>query len=231
DMNRLKGALARVGLLALSEEEKAALSGEPEVSMAPPQEVVAPAPPLAPEDCVVTEQRDFADVFRERGVAPSPYPAERLLKVLDGLKAMDPATRRVAVEAMDAADDSWTLADVVLDAQSKIHALHDEQGNISAKAAGAAQNAQRELQAREAQEQREIADIRQQMTQLEALLEREVAKAAQEKAAIIATGRATQDAAMREIARLDVEVRRLQDIPNTFSARASADILTLPDKA
>lgn len=230
-MSRWKGALARAGLLTLSDEERAALSGGtvppvPAVDIAP-----LPPPVLAPEDCVVTEQRDPAEVYEERGVAMSPYPAERLLKVLEGLKAMDPASRRVAVEAMDAADDGWTIADVVLDAQNKIQALHDEKTSITAKAEGAARHAQDELKAREEQEQREIAEIRQQMAQLEALLEREVAKAAQEKAAIVAAGRAAQDAGMREVARLDVEVRRLQEIPDTFTARASADAPTSPAKA
>lgn len=230
-MNGWKGALARVGLLTLTDEETAALSGE----TAPPVMAVdiVPTPPLslAPEDCVVTEQRDFTEVYQERGVSLSPYPAERLLKVLEGLKAMDPASRRVAVEAMDSADDSWTIADVVCDAQNKIQALHDEKSSITAKADGAARYAQDDLKAREEQEQREIAEIRQQMAQLEALLEREVAKAAQDKAAIVAAGRAAQDAAMREVARLDVEVRRLQEIPDTFAARASVDFPATAAKA
>lgn len=223
-MSRWKGALARAGLLTLSDEEKAAMS--PATGSAPaPEYVPEPPPPppvLAPEDCVVTEQRSFEDIYFERSLAASPYPAERLLKVLGGLKAMDPASRRVAVEAMDAADDSWTLADVILDARNKMQALQAEKGSIAARADGAAQHAQAQLKAREEQEQREIADIRQQMAQLEALLEREVARAAEDKAAIITTGRNAQDAGMREAARLDTEIVRLQEIPDTFAAHVSA---------
>jgi hypothetical protein len=65
----------------------------------------------------------LADIFAAAGVPDSPYPAEKLLRLLDGLRAMDAGTRKAAVLAMDAADDNWQIGDCIADADRKISAL------------------------------------------------------------------------------------------------------------
>ena len=80
----------------------------PEASdAAPPADVLPAATPSA----VVSGVLDAEAVYTHAGVSPSVYPAERLLRLVDGLSAMDPATRLMAIQAMDAADESWSLAD------------------------------------------------------------------------------------------------------------------------
>ena len=63
---------------------------------------------------------NFDDIYANAGVSPSAYPAERLLRLVDGLSAMDQATRLMAIKAMDAADESWTIDDPLADAAAKV---------------------------------------------------------------------------------------------------------------
>ena len=69
---------------------------------------------------------------------------------------------------------------------------------------------------RERQQQEAVVSVRQQIAELQALMEREVEKATADKAASQAGGRAAQEACARETARLDAEINRLQEIPDTF---------------
>ena len=87
--------------------------------VAPRAVATAPSDPLAGE----AEGIALADIFAAAGVPDSPYPAELLLRLLDGLRAMDAGTRKAAVLAMDAADDNWQIGDCIADADRKISAL------------------------------------------------------------------------------------------------------------
>ncbi|MDS4015184.1 MAG: hypothetical protein RKP46_12685 [Candidatus Accumulibacter sp.] len=160
----------------------------------------------------------LADIFAAAGVADSPYPAEKLLRLLAGLRAMDAATRKAAVLAMDAADDNWQIADSVSDAEQKIAALEAYKHQLTA------QIDNRALQTGELVNQIKLAldqstaAIRKQISELEQLLEREVTRAAQETTSVEAGLRQAREAAAREIRRLDGEIERLREIPATFKA-------------
>ena len=58
--------------------------------------------------------------------------------------------------------------------------------------------------------------IRQQMSELEALLEQELQKVAEEKANIMRQLETTKSGCEREIARYDGEIQRLASLANTF---------------
>ncbi len=185
----------------------------------------AAAPPPSPGGGAVgtpggpalVEGRPFESLYFDAGVPTSPYPVERLLKLLEGLHAMDPSTRATVVAALDAADDTWTIADPVLDAQRKIDALGGAKSTL-AEALGSVE-VQGASQA-EAQE-RYLADatteIRRQIAELQAMLEREIATVTAHKADIDTNVRAAREAYAREAARLDAEIGRLEVIPKTFT--------------
>lgn len=185
-------------------------------------EVPAPEPSvpatvvLSEAESRIQESRSFDVLYAERGVPSSPFPAEKLLKLLEGLRAMDPPVRKAAVLAMDAADDNWTIDDAALDASRKIKALKDTKALLVQQASSQAAHAQERLKAREQRQADALAAIRQQIGDLEALMQREVEKATTEKAALGAEVKSAQDAAMRESARLDAEIARLQDVLETF---------------
>jgi hypothetical protein len=180
--------------------------------------VVAPAPEVLPAAaCAVDEQRSLEVLYHEQAVPPSPFPAEKLLKLLDGLRAMEPAVRKAAVLAMDAADDAWTVDDAVLDAQRKIGALQQAQAYLAQQTASAQAHAQQELQQRDHQHETAVEAVKRQIAELEALREREVEKAAADRAAIQTKAKAVEAASLRETARLEAELSRLRQIIEIFA--------------
>lgn len=81
-------------------------------------------------------------IYEAAGVPPCAYPAERLLRLIDGLKAMDDATRLTTMRAIDAADDSWSIDDPQRDAAAKVAALERHAASIRAALAHAEQDRQ-----------------------------------------------------------------------------------------
>ena len=140
-----------------------------------------------------------------------------MLRLLDGLRAMDGATRKAAVLAMDAADDNWQIADCVTDAQRKIAALDGFRNHLAAQLQGSEQEAADKLSDIRAELDTATAAIRLQIAELEQLLERKIGQSAQESTAMEAGLRATREAVAREVRRMDAEIERLRVIPLQFT--------------
>lgn len=174
----------------------------------------------------VEEGRPFADFYAESEIAKAPYPAEKLLKVLEGLQAMPPETRRAAIGAMDGADDDWTIADPVLDAQRKIKCLQSVQSGLTATIQAAEARASQELQESSSYLEQATATIHKQIAELEQLLESERQSIAQRKLQIQERADGVRAAVRREDARLSSEVARLQQIPLSFAASENASAHT-----
>jgi hypothetical protein len=223
--------LARVGLVELDGEE-AATASAPEVDDAAIESILAaesavpleplPAATSATQGQLVAEGQPFEAIYESASVAPSKYPAEKLLRMLDGLRAMDPGTRKAAVLAMDAADDAWTLQDAVLDAQRKMRALERAALGIDQQMEAARAKAQADVSAQETYREQATASIRQQIADLEALLEKELRQVAEERARIQNSIESADLAASREKARLNAEAERLREVPTLFGAPAPA---------
>lgn len=221
-MSKLLRALERVGLV---ETDRAhAPEADTVVVETPPEEplAVADAEPAAPIGELV-EQRPFDQFYADQSVPPVPFNAEKLLRVLDGLAALDPISRKAAVQALDAADDGWSIDDVLLDAERKARALAVAKRDLEQHARAALQSAREAIEARDLRQQDAVTRIRQQITDLEALLEREVTRATEEKTQFDAQARATKDACQREITRIDLETARLARIAAIFGAQSGAE--------
>jgi len=236
-MKGILNFLARAKLVELSEDERLTAADAEQPAADSRAEVDAPVshlqadsvdlPTDSPQTAANTptepipgelEGTPLADIFAAAAVPNSPYPAEKLLRLLDNLRAMDAATRKAAVLAMDEADDNWQIGDCVRDAEFKISALDAYKRQIST------QLQNREQQSAELVSQIKLgldqstAAIRQQIAELEQLLERAVTRAAQETTSVEAGLRATRESAAREARRLDTEIERLREIPNNFTA-------------
>lgn len=225
-------ALQKAGLVELDENAEpipAAASTEaepaPQVVMDHAPEPMAapdvPAPAVAVPDGPIAEQRPFEDIYAEQSVATAAFSAEKLLKILDGLAALEPAARIAAVRALDAADDAWTVDDALLDAERKLRALAGARAQLEQQARAALEQARRDVAERDQRQQEAVGRIRSQIADLEALLEREVARATEEKAAFENSARATKEACLREVARLDAEADRLKRLAATFGATST----------
>jgi len=208
-------ALKRVGLVQIAEDEAVPVADVPASVVD-----VAPELPSAAISAEVAEQVPFEQIYAQGEVPGCPYPAEKLLKVLNGLRAMDAATRKAAVTAMDEADDTWAIEDVLLDADRKMKALDARKRLLVAQARAAEAEATQRVRERDKQQQEAVVSVRQQIADLQALMEREVEKATADKTAAQAKSRAAQEACARESARLDAEIARLQEIPATFGVPA-----------
>lgn len=223
-MGKFLKALQKARLIEL-DEDASDVAADADLIAATAGSPSAPEPPVAtetlpPEQCGIEEQRSFETIYGALQVPGSPFPAEKMLRLLDGLKAMDLNTRTAAVLAMDAADDAWTVEDAVLDAQRKIRALQGAMAHLAQQAESAQAHATEELRQREEKHQQSVGAVRQQIADLEKLLEREVEKAAADKNEITGKARSAQEACARETRRLDTEVARLQEILDTFAAPA-----------
>lgn len=162
------------------------------------------------------------DIYAKAGVPASNYPAERLLRLIEGLSAMDEPVRLMAIKAMDAADESWTIEDPLKDAQAKLKALglHGELLDLSLQALERdTQNATKAIKARQ---EKVSADIRQQMAELEALMAREVAKATQEMARQEMQLSNARDRTTNELASLALLTTQLQSLIARFGPRPAA---------
>jgi hypothetical protein len=211
--------LHKAGLIEV-EESPAAVAAAPIVDETPAP--VNEAPPLPPVEGDVEENLPLEKIYADGNVPASPYPAERLLKVLNGLRAMDIGTRKAAILAIDAADDSWKIEDVLLDADRKIKVLEARKQYLTAQTAVADAAARDEIQHRERKQQEAVSAIRQQITELQAMIEREVASATRAKNEAEARAAAAHQACERETARLSAEITHLQEVPNTFGPLAPA---------
>jgi hypothetical protein len=93
----------------------------------------------ATETVGVEEGLGFVDIYARQSVAEASFPVERLLKLVEGLRALDPTTRRAAIMAMDVADETWSMDQVLADADAKVAALRGHQRQMQGAANGVVQ--------------------------------------------------------------------------------------------
>lgn len=226
-------ALQKAGLVEMDESAQRAEAAATEVPVESPPQVVmdhspepiasGPVPPATPApEGPIAEQRPFEDIYAEQSVQASAFPAEKLLRILDGLAALDPAARNAAVHALDAADDAWTVDDALLDAERKTRALAAARSQLEQQARASLEQARAAVAERDQRQQDAVGRIRSQIADLEGLLEREVTRATEEKTALENAARATKDACLREVARLDAETGRLKRLAATFGGASAA---------
>ena len=180
----------------------------------------AEAPAISLELVVPLEQgaaMSLEQVYEAASVPKAPYPAERLLRLLEGLKAMDDGTRRQAIQAMDAADDTWTIDDPIRDAAAKVAAIESHAASVRAALAQAEQETRAQIERQQLQHKGAVADIMRQMSELEGLLSREIARGAQESATQEAALKAKVESTTRELAGLSRVAGELRSLVAQFS--------------
>jgi hypothetical protein len=213
--------LEKAGLVRRDEDpadQDAEAAFSPTAPMARDDAEPAPAAAAEPVQSIAeSTAMSLDEVYAAAGVPPSPYPAERLIRLMDGLKEMSDDMRRRTIEAIDAADDSWTIADPLRDARAKIAAIDQHLGTIRAGVAQAEDEANARIAAARERNEGGIADIRRQIAELEGLLAREVARGAQELAAIEQALRSGKEGANREIDGLSRAAGTLQGLISQFN--------------
>ncbi len=220
-MGRLLKALEKVGLVEVA---GAVDEAEPAGTVQDSMEPIPSDPPLAtgdeqsprPGGEAIKEGLPFESFYS--GMPASPYPAEKMLKLIDGLQAMDAATRHSAIQAMDAADDSWGIDDAVSDAQAKIAALTAQASAFTAQVTAIEKETGAALKALEADNDKAVSAIRKQIAELEALLARQIEKTGSDKTAAQSQLQSAREACTRETGRLHAEALRLSVLVEMFGA-------------
>ena len=192
---------------ALLAEIEAGAAGDAEPPPPPP-----PPPPDAGGDAQLQLGLPFDEIYARLGVPRSPYTAEMLLRVVDGLKALPAAQALAAVEAMDAADDRWSVHDVLADGDRKVQALTALRDEMQGAIASAEQLHTAQAQAIDTSLKATEDEIIKQIAELEALRKEARETGATERAAALSELEATRQACAAEADRLEVEVRRLNQV-------------------
>lgn len=186
----------------------------------------APPPmPAATDDAApatpgVEEGLDFAEIFARQGVVDAGFPVERLVKLVDGLKALDPTTRRAAITAMDVADETWSMDQVLADADAKIAALRGHQRHLQGNADALVRANQARIAELESSRDARLADLRQQIAVLEAQIQDAVGATAADIARLQSESESNKAALARETQRLDAQVLSLEELAAQFRAPA-----------
>jgi len=204
------------------------------VRMDGPQEEAAPAPqPIPVPDATPASETTAAttipvgaplkldEIYAKAGVPASQYPAERLLRLIEGLSAMDPTTRLMAIKAMDAADESWTIDDPLADAQAKAEALSLQAELLQLNLQALERDTQARIEAVTARREKVVGDIRRQMAELDALMSREVDRAAQDVAGQEAQLQSARDHTTGQLASLTQLGQQLRSLSAQFGTPAA----------
>ncbi len=156
--------------------------------------------------------QDLPSIYAAAGVPDSPYSAEMLIRVAEGLRALPLAQARAAVDAMDSADDRWTVGDVMLDAERKIAALKGVEATMQGQRTEAEAAFERQSAAIDEVMAETQAEVQKQIAELEALLAEAQETATVERAKALSELEATRAACTGEISRLEAESKRLSQV-------------------
>jgi hypothetical protein len=210
----LKKLLVKAGLVV--DETPQVLVDEANIDPVQPEPV---AEPLVPELSGTIIALD--EVYAQQGVPAVAFPAERLLKILDGLCAMDPANQQAAVAAMDAADDSWDLSQILDDAVRKIAALRSYSTSLDAAILNARDDEAAQKSAQNQQYEVLRKEINEQVAQLHAAAELATADHAKAIQELQSQANTTVAATQQEQVRLKAEIQRLESISRKLGGSVS----------
>jgi len=174
------------------------------------------------QDLVLPEGVELTAIYTEAGISAVSFPIEKLAKLIEGMNQLDVATKKTAVAAMDAADESWDIASVIADGKAKRAALAAYQENVSSAERAINAEITHRLDANQADKAARLADIDQQIAALQGKREAMIAEAANVAATLRAQGSAAADAGERERNRINNTIRGFDGLIALFDATPSS---------
>ncbi len=197
--------------------EEAVADPEPASSASPAADAPASSAAAFPSAPVgVEEGLAFADIYGRQGLTEAPFPVERLLKLVEGLRTLDPATRRAAIMAMDIADETWSMDHVLADADAKIAALRGHQRQLQSTADAVVQGNRERIAALESSRDGRVAELRQQIAALEAQIHDAIGITAADVAKLQSESESNKAALLRETQRIDAHILNLDELAAQF---------------
>lgn len=222
-MSKLAKILEKAGLIEREHEPEPEVFLEPEpieqkysnVAVDPPTQTSHEA------DYVLPEGVSIELIYQSASVPSSNYTVERLGKLIDGLKQLDSVTQRAAILAMDSADDSWSIEDILQDARKKVDALGAYSSQTASKVLRIRENIEKDIQRIASEKDQSIASIQAQISELQQLLESTISRHAAEAAKLNAQGLSAQQAADREQQRMSESIEKINTLIHPFISSTS----------
>jgi hypothetical protein len=168
----------------------------------------------------IEEGLAYADIYARQGLAEAAFPVERLIKLVEGLKTLDPTTRRAAIMAMDVADETWSMDQVLADADAKIAALRGHQQAMQSTAEAVVHANQQRIAALEGSRDSRVAELRQQIAALDAQIQDTIGTTAADVAKLQSESESNKAALQRETLRIDAHILNLQELAAQFRGSA-----------
>lgn len=183
----------------------------------------APAPVFTPEDdLTLPEGVPLESIYAQANVPAAPYTIERLDKLVEGLNQLDAATKRTAVAAMDASDDSWKIEDVIGDARTKVAALVAYQGDITELERAIVAEVDKRITENSTKKASSLDDIDKRIAALSAEREAAIAQFSADASNLRSTAAVASEAAERERNRINTPITRFGTLIALFDAPASS---------
>lgn len=223
-MSKLSKILERAGLIERDESVAPEVFPEPE-SIERKYSNVAVDPPEQSSvegDYVLAEGVSIELIYQEASVPACNYTVERLGKLIDGLKQLDSVTQRAAILAMDSADDTWSIEDILQDAGKKVAALRAYSSQATSKVARIRENIEKDVQRLALEKDQSIASIQAQISELQQLLESTVSQHAAEAAKLNAQGLSAQQAVDREQQRISAQIEKMNTLILPFTSSSTS---------
>jgi hypothetical protein len=193
------------------------LTGAPTPAASSPPPTAAPTSTgTTPAPTSIVEGVAFSDIYAKANVPSIPYTADMLLNVVDKLRAMPREQVIQMVNAMDDADDRWTVGDVLNDANLKRNALQGQITALGSTLKTAEETCNAKVMHAQTQLEAITTEIKAQIAALEQTLAEAKQEADQDKVAATAQLAATREAHARETARLGAEFERLGRLQSTL---------------
>jgi hypothetical protein len=218
-MSRFQRFFEKAGLIEGTEEAQV---GAPDAAVMVASKPVGIAPTLsAYSDLTVPEGTELAVVYNDAGIGQTTFSIEKLTKLVDGLSQLDPETKKTAVRAMDATDDSWKIETVVEDGRAKVAALNSYVNDVEALGGEINAEVLRRIDAAQAKKKTTVDEIEVQIAGLEKQREAAISDAATEAARLRQEGLAAGEAAEREKRRVLATVKVYETLINLFDQTAA----------
>lgn len=158
----------------------------------------------------VAEGVSVEEIYALAGVPASTFPIEKLMKLLDGLKAMTPEMQKAAISAMDSADDSWTLQDITADGNGKINALESFKNMKKDEENAFFVDVENKIAVANTEGDELVAQLRTQIAELQLQLDKTVAQTNETVLLLKNSLEEKKAATQREVVRVDEQINTLR---------------------
>lgn len=232
----IMSALVKMGMMSYSQEElekmtperRAAVTGTAmpvgttEETIGADASLVGTVGTVLEVETIIPEGLDVAEIYADSGVAPSVYPYEKFVKLVDALAALDDSAKKAALSAMDAADDTWTVDDIASDLINKRAALVKYQRDIEATVLHLEEKANMAIADTKMQSDTRVAATRAQIAALEQSIQDEFQATGKTIGELHAQLAANKSAGEREGQRIGAVVFKMTTIEKTYFSPPAA---------